>query len=129
MFDQTWTWAGKYRTTNKNLGVLFHQIMNEIAAILGNCHYWIEHETFDPDEIAIRFHHRLVWIHPFPNGNGRHARLLADVIAVKNSRERFTWGSATLEAAGSGRAEYIRCLQAADVNNDDIQGLLKFARS
>jgi Fic-DOC domain mobile mystery protein B len=129
MFGETWTWAGRYRTTDKNLGVPFHQIMNEIAAALGNCHYWLEHQTFEFDEIAIRLHHRLVWIHPFPNGNGRHARLLADVIAVKNGRERFTWGSATLEATGSGRAEYIRCLQAMDANNDDIEGLLRFARS
>jgi Fic-DOC domain mobile mystery protein B len=129
MFDQTWKWAGKYRTTVKiNLGVPFHEIHDKIRILLDDARYWIEHQTFDWDEAAIRFHHRLVCIHPFPNGNGRHARLLADVIAVKNGREQFTWGSTTL-AAGPGRAEYIRCLQAADANNDDIQGLLHFARS
>jgi Fic-DOC domain mobile mystery protein B len=129
MFDQTWTWAGRYRKTNKNLGLPFHQIMNGIAAILGDIHYWLEHKTFDIDEIAIRYHHRLVWIHPFPNGNGRHARLLADVIAVKNGRKRFSWGLKELKETGPARAEYIRCLKAADANYDDIRGLMDFARS
>lgn len=129
MFDQTWKWAGRYRKTNKNLGVPFHQIMNEIAAILGDIHYWLENRTFDIEEIAIRYHHRLVWIHPFANGNGRHARLLADVIVVKSGRERFTWGLRDLKEMGPARTEYIRCLKAADANNDDIRGLLNFARS
>jgi Fic-DOC domain mobile mystery protein B len=129
MFDQTWKWAGRYRKTNKNLGIPFHQIMNGIAAILGDIHYWLENETFDIEEIAIRYHHRLVWIHPFPNGNGRHARLLADVIAVKNGRERFTWGLKELKETGPARTEYIRCLKVADANNNDISGLLNFARS
>jgi Fic-DOC domain mobile mystery protein B len=129
MFDQTWKWAGRYRKTDKNLGIPFHQIMNGIAAILGDIHYWLENETFDIEEIAIRYHHRLVWIHPFPNGNGRHARLLADVIAVKNGRERFTWGLKELKETAPARTEYIRCLKVADANNDDISGLLNFARS
>jgi len=128
MFGQTWTLAGKYRTTNKNLGVAFHQILNGIAAVLGDTHYWTEHEIFDIDEIAVRFHHRLVWIHPFPNGNGRHARLLADVVVMKSGREPFSWGARELTDAGPARAEYIRCLKAADANNEDIRGLLKFAR-
>ena len=129
MFDQTWKWAGKYRKTEKNLGVPFHQIMNGIAALLGDVHYWIDRRTFDLDEIAIRFHHRLVWIHPFPNGNGRHARLLADVIAVKNGGEEFTWGSKAWKNIRHAREEYIRCLRAADANNDDVRGLVNFARS
>ncbi len=129
MFDKTWTWAGKYRKTDKNLGVPFHQIMNGIAAILGDVHYWLENETFDIEEIALRYHHRLVWIRPFRNGNGRHARLLADVIVVKSGRERFTWGLKELKDAGPARTEYLRCLKAADANNNDIRGLLNFARS
>jgi Fic-DOC domain mobile mystery protein B len=128
MFDQTWAWAGRYRKTDKNLGVPFHQIMTGIAAILGDIHYWLENRTFDIDEVAIRYHHRLVQIHPFPNGNGRHARLLADVIVVKNGRERFTWGQQDLIEMGQARAEYIRSLKAADANGDDIHGLLSFAR-
>ena len=103
--------------------------MNGIAAILGDVHYWLENGTFEIEEIAIRYHHRLVWIHPFSNGNGRHARLLADVIAVKNGRERFTWGLKELKEAGQARTEYTRCLKVADADNDDIRGLLNFARS
>jgi Fic-DOC domain mobile mystery protein B len=129
MFNQTWKWAGIYRAKELSIGVPYHEIRNQIPALLGNARYWIDNKTFDPDEIAIRVHHRMAWIHPFRNGNGRHARLLADVIAVKNGHEQFTWGSITLAAAGPGRAEYIRCLKAADANNDDIQGLLRFARS
>jgi len=129
MFDQTWKWAGRYRKNNKNLGVPFHEIMNRIAALLGDAQYWVDHRTFGLDEIAIRFHHRLVSIHPFPNGNGRHARLVATVIVTKGGREEFTWGARGSVAIGPTREEYIRRLKAADANNDDIQGLLKFARS
>lgn len=129
MFDQTWKWAGKYRKTNKNLGSPFHEILNRIAGLLADACYWTDHRTLDLDEIAIRFHHRLVSIHPFPNGNGRHARLLADVIAVNNGREPFTWGSRELVEIGPVRDEYIRCLKLADADNEDIQDLLRFARS
>jgi Fic-DOC domain mobile mystery protein B len=129
MFAETWRWAGKYRKSNKNLGVPFHQILNHLAALLGDAQYWTERKTFDLDEIAVRVHHRLVWIRPFPNGNGRHARLVADVIAVKHGREEFSWSAKEIVKAELAREEYIRCLQAADANPDDIQGLLKFARS
>jgi Fic-DOC domain mobile mystery protein B len=129
MFNNIWKWAGIYRQKDLNIGVSHHQIRDQIPALLGNARYWIESQTFDVDEIAIRVHHRMVWIHPFRNGNGRHARLLADVIATKNGREQFTWGSRVLIQDGPARTEYIRCLKAADVNNDDIQGLLHFARS
>jgi Fic-DOC domain mobile mystery protein B len=128
MFNHTWKWAGIYRQKNLSIGVPHYDIRNQIPALLGNARYWIDNKTFDLDEIAIRVHHRMVWIHAFRNGNGRHARLLADVIVVKNGRERFTWGSVTLAAAGPGRAEYIRCLKAADANNNDVRGLLNFAR-
>ena len=129
MFNHTWKWAGIYRAKELTIGIPYYEIRNQIPALLGNARDWIDNQTFDLDEIAVRVHHRMVWIHPFRNGNGRHARLIADVIAVKNGREPFTWGSITLAAAGPGRAEYIRCLQVADANNDDIHGLLNFARS
>ena len=129
MFNHTWKWAGIYRAKELNIGIPYYEIRDQIPALLGNARHWIDNQTFDLDEIAVRVHHRMVWIHPFRNGNGRHARLIADVIAVKNGREPFTWGSITLAAAGPGRAEYLRCLQAADANNNDIRGLLNFARS
>jgi len=94
---------------------------------LGNTRLWLENETFRPDEIAIRFHHRLVFIHPFANGNGRHARLMADVLAQRQRRLVFTWGGANIARAGDFRRNYIEALQAADKN--DIGLLLEFARS
>ena len=127
MFDQTWKWAGTYRTTEKNIGVPCYQIMNLLAALLGDARYWLDHETFNPDEISIRFHHRLVFIHPFANGNGRHARLMADVLAQRQGRPVFTWGGADIVRAGDFRQRYIEALRAADRN--DIQPLLAFARS
>jgi Fic-DOC domain mobile mystery protein B len=127
MFDQTWRWAGTYRTTEKNIGIPHYQIREALAILLGDARYWAEHRTFEPDELAIRFHHRLVWIHPFANGNGRHARLMADVIVRKQGRPLFTWGGAEIVQAGDFRRGYIDALRAADKNN--IRPLLTFARS
>ena len=128
MFDKTWTWAGKYRQTDKmNIGVPFHQIYNRLGALLGNGRYWVEHRVFPPDEIAVRFHHELVFIHPFPNGNGRHARMYADMIALKLGRSEFTWGSANLVHPGKAREGYIGALKVAD--KGDFKPLFAFARS
>jgi len=127
MFDQTWKWAGTYRTTEKNIGVPRHEIRDRLAALLGDARYWLEHGTYAADELAVRFHHRLVSIHPFANGNGRHARLVADVLAQRQNRPVFTWGGADLVRAGDFRRRYIDALQAADAH--DIGPLLAFARS
>jgi Fic-DOC domain mobile mystery protein B len=127
MFDQTWKWAGTYRTTEKNIGIPHHQIRESLAVLLGDARYWMEHQTFEPDEIAIRFHHRLVAIHPFANGNGRHARLIADVAAQRMRRPVFTWGGTNIVQGGDFRRTYIDALRAADRN--DIQPLLTFART
>jgi Fic-DOC domain mobile mystery protein B len=127
MFNNTWRWAGTYRKTEKNLGIPVHQIREMLPALLADARYWIEHGTYDLDEIAVRVHHRLVVIHPFPNGNGRHARLLADIIAVKNGRAEFGWGRSDMVAPGPARDAYLRALRAADEGN--IQDLLTFARS
>ncbi|WP_213807094.1 mobile mystery protein B [Granulicella sp. dw_53] len=127
MFDQTWKWAGTYRITEKNIGIPHYQIREALAALLGDAHYWVEHQTFEPDELAIRFHHRLVSIHPFANGNGRHARLMADVVVKRLNRPIFTWGRADIVRVGDFRRVYIDALRAADKN--DIQPLLSFSRS
>jgi Fic-DOC domain mobile mystery protein B len=127
MFNNTWKWAGTYRKTEKNLGVPVAQIREMLPVLLGDGCYWIEHGTYDIDEIAVRIHHRLVAIHPFPNGNGRHARLLADVIAVKNGREEFSWGRGDMIPPGPVRDAYLKALRSAD--NGDIKELLRFARS
>ena len=78
MFGRVWRWAGEHRQSNKNLGIDAYRIPTELRQLLEDCRYWIDNITYEPDEIAVRFHHRLVWIHPYPNGNGRHARLATD---------------------------------------------------
>jgi Fic-DOC domain mobile mystery protein B len=127
MFDRVWRWAGKYRTTERNLGVRPFEIEPALWQALDDARYWIEHKSFPPDEIAVRFHHRLVSVHPFPNGNGRWSRLAADVLITQLGGARFTWGSANLQTAGDARKRYIEALHAADKH--DLEPLIRFARS
>ncbi len=114
MFDQTWKWAGCYRKTEKTIGVPVQQMREMLVTLLGDARYWIKNETYPADEIAVRFHHRLVLIHLFPNGNGRHARLIADVVAVKLGRPVFAWGGLSLIKPGEAREQYLRALGTAD---------------
>lgn len=127
MFGKVWRWAGRLRTTERNIGIESCKIRTELRTLLDDERFWIDNSTYPPDEIAVRFHHRLVWIHPFPNGNGRHARMAADLLAVSLGRPRFTWGSASLVKADETRARYIAALTGAD--NHDVAPLLAFARS
>ncbi len=131
MFDQVWKWAGTYRKHELSFGCDPQEILQRIPQLLGNTKYWLDHSTFSVDECLIRFHHQLVWrIHPFPNGNGRHARMMTDVIALKLGRPEFTWGAgANLVAEGNTRTAYLAALRALDVNENDVQSLLQFARS
>ena len=119
-------WAGKTRTTDKNIGVPFYKIRTELRQLLDDVHHWRENKTFDPDEAAMRFHHRVVTIHLFPNGNGRHARLVADVFVRKLGKPIFTWGSANLVSEKDARTRYLSALKSAD--RDDYGPLLKFGR-
>lgn len=127
MFDNVWRWAGTYRTTNKNIGVDRTQVQAQLYQALDNARYWSENKTFSPDEIAVRFHHALVSIHPFPNGNGRWSRLMGDILAVRLGEKYFSWGGRNLRADDETRRAYIKALQAAD--NHDFAPLLAFARS
>jgi len=127
MFGEVWKWAGSYRQTERNIGIDAYRIQNELGNLFDDVRYWGEHKTFTPDEIAIRLHHRLVAVHPFPNGNGRHARLMADLLIERLGGEPFSWGGGSLADVGDLRARYIAALRATD--NDDIAPLLAFARS
>lgn len=127
MFDQTWRWAGEFRRSDKNLGVDWRRIAVDLRNLLDDVRYHVAHGTFSADEIAVRFHHRLVFIHPFPNGNGRHARLMADLLIQRLGQPRFSWGRHSLVDAGATRPQYIAALQAADAH--DYAPLLAFARS
>ncbi|MCH7506550.1 MAG: mobile mystery protein B [Proteobacteria bacterium] len=127
MYGNVWGWAGQYRTTGKNIGIDAYRIPTELRQLLDDCRYWIENGTYENDEIAARFHNRLVSIHCYPNGNGRHARLAADLLLKSMGLERFSWGRKNLVDVGETRKRYIAALQAADEH--DIGPLLKFVRS
>lgn len=127
MFGRVWRWAGKFRRTERNVGVDPFRIAIDLRQLLDDSRYWIEHSTYQPDEICARFHHRLVAIHPFPNGNGRHARLSTDLLLVELGQPRFSWGRTNLVNPGETRQAYVAALRAADGRN--IQPLLAFVRS
>ena len=127
MYGNVWRWAGDYRTSGKNIGIDAYRIPTELRQLLDDCHYWIENGTYEPDEVAAHFHHRLVSIHCYPNGNGRHARLAADVLLKSMGQERFSWGGKTLVDLSETRKRYITALREAD--GHDIGPLLEFVRS
>ncbi|MGE0650701.1 MAG: mobile mystery protein B [Alphaproteobacteria bacterium] len=127
MFGRVWRWAGDFRRTEKNIGIDPVQIPVALRQLLDDCRYQIDRKTYPPDEIAARFHHRLVQVHPYPNGNGRHGRLATDLLLTAMGQERFSWGSANAVDPGEARERYIAALRAAD--GHDMGPLLAFVRS
>ncbi len=131
MLNRVWKWAGKPRRSDKNIGVPKEQIHNQLHLLLNDAKYWIENKTYPLDEIAARFHARLVGIHIFANGNGRHARLMTDLLLRQNGVDPFSWGqkssTSQIEVEGPIRENYIASLRAAD--KGDFGPLLKFVRS
>ena len=126
LFGKVWKWAGSFRETEKNIGVDPTQVAMQLRQLLDDTRYWIEHETYPPKELAARFHHKLVYIHLFPNGNGRHARLMADTLLTKlMAASSIDWaGGYSLENMNERRAQYIAALRAADKH--DFSELLAF---
>ncbi len=128
MFNLVWAWAGKFRKSNKNIGVDWTQVAVEVKKLLDNCLFWVENKTFSNDEIAIRLKHGLVLIHPFPNGNGRHSRLIADVIIEKIFKsDIFSWGGESINSNEETRLSYLKAVREADKGN--FKPLLAFAKS
>ena len=127
MFGDVWGWAGRYRTSDTNIGIESMHISAAVRDVTDDATAWAEHETYEPDELAVRFHHRLVFIHPFVNGNGRHSRISADLLIVKLGRNTFSWGSNLDTSTEDLRQRYIAALRSADAG--DIDDLVRFARS
>jgi len=128
MFHGVWRWAGRYRTTEKNLGWTAHRITEGVRNAFDDAQTQLLHASYSLHEVAVRLHHQLVVIHPWPNGNGRHARLIADLLVASRSGPLLTWGAGiTLVPAGETRARYLTALRAADEKN--FAPLLEFARS
>lgn len=126
LFGQIWKWAGAFRKTEKNIGVDPIQIAVQLRLLLDDACYWLEHETYPPIELAARFHHKLVLIHPFPNGNGRHSRIMADAMLTKlMDAPAIDWaGGYKLDDMNERREQYIAALRAADKH--DFSKLLRF---
>jgi len=127
MFSKTWKWSGSFRLTDKNIGVDWQQIPLQLRNLLNDVKAQIEFKAYAPDELALRFHHRLVWIHPFVNGNGRHARLMADLLVARLGASPLSWGGQSLVGTSEKRTAYLAALKAADAR--DYQRLMQFARS
>ncbi|MEX1009470.1 MAG: mobile mystery protein B [Acidimicrobiia bacterium] len=127
MFGQVWKWAGTYRLRETNVGVEPDQIAVEVRNLVKDALAWIEFETFGSDELALRFHHRLVWIHPFRNGNGRHGRVCADALVQALGEPTFSWGARLAVETEQLRDQYLRALRSADAG--EITLLMEFARS
>jgi len=128
MYGQVWKWAGAFRESEKNLGIKSYLIPAELKVLLDDALFWVENDTYSPDELAIRFKHRLVSIHCFSNGNGRHSRLMADLIMEKLFNATFfSWGSSNLVKATETRNAYIKAVKMAD--KQDLQPLIVFAKS
>ena len=128
MYGDIWKWAGEFRKTNKNVGINWTQIRIELKNLIDDIKYWIENKIYTPEEIAIRFKHRIVAIHLFPNGNGRHSRMMADIIIESIfGKEIFSWHKSNMVNADVTRNDYIRALKEAD--NGNINPLIKFAQN
>jgi Fic-DOC domain mobile mystery protein B len=128
MLDKVWSWAGAFRTSEKTIGISRHQVPIQLRQLIDDCKFWIDNETYPAEEIAIRFKHRLVAIHLFSNGNGRHSRLMADIL-MKHAfgMQIFTWGQKSLVNKSKTRETYIKALQKAD--NHEYGDLIAFAQS
>jgi Fic-DOC domain mobile mystery protein B len=126
LFAEVWSWAGRYRLKEKNIGVDPIQIGMQLKNLLDDVQYWVDHDTYEVIEAAVRFHHRLVWIHPFANGNGRHARVYADALLKKvYGADPIDWsGGYDLQQMNDRRSKYIAALRLADTG--DYSGLLDF---
>lgn len=129
MFEEVWSWAGNFRLSEKNIGIKFHLIRTALKQLNDDCLFWLNNKTYNENEIAIRYKHQLVNIHCFANGNGRHSRLMADVIHKQIFNfNYFNWGShSNLVKAGEQRTKYLKAIREAD--NANIQPLIDFANS
>jgi Fic-DOC domain mobile mystery protein B len=128
MFGEVWKWAGEYRQHDTNIGVPAHSIRPELRQVYDEARGWLEYKSYEPEEFAVRLHYRLVTVHPFPNGNGRHARMLAHLVMVRHfDLEPLQWGGSLLRGADANRQAYLDALTAAD--RRDFAPLLAFARS
>lgn len=127
MYQDVWKWAGEFRNTNKNIGVDKWQIPTALKSLMDDAKYWHQSKFYSPEEFTIRLKHRLVSIHCFPNGNGRHSRLYADIVIQHIFKQTiFTWGVNINNSDIDTRLVYLNALKAADLGN--VNPLIQFSR-
>jgi len=124
MFNETWAWAGTYRKSDKNIGVPWQAVATEVSKAIGDARYWLDEAVYDKTESALRLHYRIVVIHPFVNGNGRHARLLADILLFNLDQSPIRWGGTELDSTSEKRSRYLTALRSADCG--DFAPLLSY---
>lgn len=130
MFNKVWRWAGRYRQHDVNIGgVDWQEVPGRLRQLVDDTRFWVGAATFQPDELALRFHHRLVQIHPFVNGNGRLGRFAAEYLVQGLDRPRFTWGIGLAVQRSELRERYRKALQRLDADRENVEELLAFARS
>jgi Fic-DOC domain mobile mystery protein B len=125
MFTGIWRGAGRYRKSIAATGWEPSRIAEGVRLFLDDADGWARYSTYPIHECAVRLHHRLISIRPWSNGNGRHARLMADVAVAAQGEAALTWGSRT--APGSARTRYVEAIGAAD--GGDLGPLVEFATS
>jgi Fic-DOC domain mobile mystery protein B len=127
MFGAVWTWAGEYRQRETNIGIDPVRVSTEVRTLVDDARAWVEYGSYERDELCVRFHHRLVHIHPFVNGNGRHGRVAADYLVASLGGDRFTWGAGSEVSTDELRTAYRRALEVAD--QGEVAELVGFARA
>jgi Fic-DOC domain mobile mystery protein B len=113
MFGDVWKWAGQFRTEDLNIGVAWHQVETSLQNLLDDLKCWLQHGTGLLDQ-AVMLHHRAVQIHPFRNGNGRWARMLANIWLRRHDHPPTEWPEETVGAQSTIRDEYIKAIRLAD---------------
>jgi Fic-DOC domain mobile mystery protein B len=126
MLGAVWEWGGRYRETELTIGVPAHQIREEIAKLCDDRLFWDKDKNMPIIERAARLHARLAWIHPFRNGNGRHARLITDIFLYSHRHALPEWPHSELIQEGTPREEYLVAMKQADRGN--FESLITFTK-
>ncbi len=128
LLGEVWAWAGSYRTRELNIGCDPFHIRTNLFNLLEDIKCWIEFNHFDSLELSARIQHRLVLIHPFPNGNGRHSRIFTDCVrGMILEKPTLRWAEGNLDQQTEEREQYISSLRQAD--RGDYQTFIDYLRS
>lgn len=119
MFGDVWKWAGRNRTSEINIGVKWHLIDEKLQQLLDDLACWGQSEVGVLEQAAM-LHHRAVQIHPFYNGNGRWARMLANILLHSRGYSSTGWPNELIGTTSIIRDRYIAAIKAADDGNYDL---------